>query len=200
MNRVPASNPFATRYVRPGAMPYVFADGESAEGVVERLAAGRWRGQIVGPHGTGKSTLLAALDGPLRRAGRTPYTIALRDRQRRLPSGWSADVRQAGADLVVIDGYEQLAWASRVLVALRCRASGWGLLVTAHADVGLPMVARTGADLQSAEQLVARLTAGTRGIDAQTLGECFADSQGNIREMLFALYDRWEAARPAKRE
>ncbi len=65
-------NPFATRHVRPGAIPYRFAPGSAAEGVVERLAAADWQGQIIGPHGSGKSTLLATLLPAIESAGRHP--------------------------------------------------------------------------------------------------------------------------------
>ena len=37
------SNPFSTRFVRPGAIPYVFADGQTAESLVARLARLGWR-------------------------------------------------------------------------------------------------------------------------------------------------------------
>ena len=65
------SNPFATRFVRPGAMRYHFALGESEteahrryrELVRDLVAKGA--GLIVGPHGSGKSTLLRSLDSAL---------------------------------------------------------------------------------------------------------------------------------------
>ena len=78
-------NPFATRHVRPGAIPYCFPAGVDARQLVERLAAAGWRGQIVGPHGSGKSTLLATLLRTIEQGGRRPLLIALHDGQRRLP-------------------------------------------------------------------------------------------------------------------
>ena len=78
-DHAPRSNPFSTRFVRPGAVPYLFAPGQSADGLVRRLAGFGWRGQIIGPHGSGKSTLLAALAEPLARAGRRSWTVCLHD-------------------------------------------------------------------------------------------------------------------------
>ncbi len=63
------SNPFCSRFVRPGAIGYHFPAGESVESIVERLHACQWRGALVGPHGSGKSTLLHALLPALNRAG-----------------------------------------------------------------------------------------------------------------------------------
>jgi energy-coupling factor transporter ATP-binding protein EcfA2 len=185
------ANPFATRFTRPGALNYVFADGESAAALVSRLAELGWRAQILGPHGSGKSTLIAQLAEPLEHAGRRPAVFALHDGQRWLPRGWEQTVGQAESRLVVIDGYEQLGYLSRCWVAWRCRRRGWGLLVTAHQDVGFPTLIRTASSMPIAQAVVEQLLGGQRsGVDAQTVAECYSASGGNVREMLFALYDR----------
>jgi hypothetical protein len=64
------SNPFATRFTRPGAIDYLFASGQSVDSLVGRLRDHGWWGAILGPHGSGKSTLLAALAPELDAAGR----------------------------------------------------------------------------------------------------------------------------------
>jgi hypothetical protein len=135
-------NPFSTRFVRPGAIPFVYPTGHSAAGTVQRLEALAWRGQIVGPHGAGKSTLVASLVEPLRRAGRPARVFALRDGQRRMPAEWVEQARAAAARAIVVDGYEQLSRTSRWRLKARCRREQWGLLITAHHDVGFPTLAR----------------------------------------------------------
>src|ERR1700752_1716028 len=80
-----ATNPFATRWVRPGAVPYHFTDGTNAPGLIASLKANHWRGAIIGPHGSGKSTLLATLVPLIKAAGRHVRAISLHDRQRALP-------------------------------------------------------------------------------------------------------------------
>ena len=65
-----ASNPFSTRYIRPGAIVYQFAEGDSAAAMIDRLTACGGRAQIIGPHGSGKSTLVATLIESLRQSGR----------------------------------------------------------------------------------------------------------------------------------
>ena len=54
---IPVSNPFSTRFTRPGEIPYQFADSAGLETLVDRFGHNRWVGQIVGPHGCGKTTL-----------------------------------------------------------------------------------------------------------------------------------------------
>ena len=82
------SNPFSTRFVRPGALEYLFEVGMRAEDVVQRLAGTNWRGQIVGPHGSGKSTLLATLLEPLAQSGRWACVFRLQEGDSRLPADW----------------------------------------------------------------------------------------------------------------
>src|SRR5205809_770947 len=72
-----SSNPFATRFIRPGAIPFLFLDGNSAAAIVERLKANNWRGQIMGEHGSGKSTLVATLVPVLKAAGREVVAIKI---------------------------------------------------------------------------------------------------------------------------
>lgn len=187
------SNPFSSRYIRPGAVGYVFAPGESAAGLVRRLAASAWRGQIVGPHGAGKSTLLAALDAPLRRAGRRVWSVALRNGARRMPLRWHREARSAGANLIVVDGYEQLGLAGRIALSARCRRRGWGLLVTAHRHVGLPTLLTIAPSVATTQAVVHRLVGhDSARVSPELVAACFADCGGNVRETLFALYDCWE--------
>lgn len=192
----PRSNPFSTRFVRPGAIAYLFRPVQNADDLVARLARFGWRGQIVGPHGSGKSTLLAALAEPLARAGRVVWHVALHDGARRMPRGWMRPAATIAADLIVVDGYEQLSAWGRLTLKARCRRQGWGLLVTAHHDAGFPMLETTSTSLETVRAIVARLTANEPQPAADdVVGRCFAACGGNVRDTLFALYDRWEAAR-----
>ena len=192
----PRSNPFSTRFVRPGAIPYLFEPEQNAEDLVGRLAEAGWRGQIVGSHGSGKSTLLAILRAPLARGGRHLWSVALHDGARRLPANWPGEAKSASANLIVIDGYEQLSAPSRFAVKARCRRLGWGLLVTAHRDVGFPTLFSTASNLEATQAVVRRLLGDDAAcVSPQVVAECFAACAGNVRETLFALYDRWESAR-----
>jgi hypothetical protein len=181
--------------VRPGAFGYLFRAGETADGLVRQLAESGWRGQIVGPHGSGKSTMVASLLPAFERAGRRACVFALHDGQRKMPRAWMAQARALQARLIVVDGYEQLNWLSRTVLKRRCARAGWGLLVTAHADVNLPTLARIEPDVAIAQAVVARLLPPGEAMDREMVAESFAAANGNMREMLFALYDRYERAK-----
>jgi hypothetical protein len=182
-------NPFATRHVRPGAIPYCFPPGADAARLVERLAAAAWRGQIIGPHGSGKSTLLATLLPVIEGRGRRPRLIALHDGQRRLPERLERIRAVDERAVVVVDGYEQLGLWRRWRLDRLCRRRRCGLLVTAHRSVGLPLVFETVTTPALAEQLVNRLTQGEAPIDCREIAACFLARQGNLRERLFDCYD-----------
>lgn len=81
-----AVNPFSTRYHEPGALAYCFEDdaNASAEALYERFLASGRRGEIVGSHGTGKSTLLCALEAEAHRRGHAVRRVTQRDGARRM--------------------------------------------------------------------------------------------------------------------
>jgi hypothetical protein len=87
---------------------------------------------------------------------------------------------------------------SRWRVKRLCRRRGWGLLATAHASVGLPELCRIAATPELAERIVGRLSAGQeRPFAAEEVTECFVRRRGNLREVLFDLYDLHERRRPS---
>ena len=203
--RPQASNPFSTRFVRPGAIPYLFPVSDSIEQLADRLTERRGRAAILGPHGSGKSTLLATLLPQLAARGWNPHQIALHDGLHWMPRGWtstlsaSAQLSPGSAPqprqprpLLVIDGYEQLNWLSRALVRIRCRVSGWGMLVTAHGPVSLPTIFETQTSSEVTLAICARLAPDVGVLTARDCDEAWAASRGNVREALFDLYDRYE--------
>ncbi len=191
-----AANPFATRWVHPGAIPYLFDSGQTAEHLVERLREYAWWGQIVGPHGSGKSTLLATLLPLLTEAGRRPWLVELHDGERRLPVELSPAASPEPTTLLVVDGYEQLSRWSRLRAKQACRRLGWGLLVTAHESVGLPDLCRVTPRVEIAQQVVQRLLAGKpETVTGADVARSFAERGGNVREVLFDLYDLFDRRR-----
>jgi len=194
------TNPFATCWTRPGAMAFQFPPGESAERLVAKLAAADWRGEITGPHGAGKSTLLETLAPLIAAAGRSVATITLRDGQRRLAKRLLSRSLASSRPLVIIDGWEQLTWLSRLLVRWRCRRASAGLLVTSHVATGLPPVFRTRPSRELIDELVSTLTCRNPSpiIDAD-VDASHACRGSNVRELFFALYDRHEQLTAAAR-
>ena len=186
-------NPFATRFVRPGAMRFQFPRSIDDERLVAKLAELQWRGAIVGPHGSGKSTLLAELRPELTRANRRIVQVSLHDGDRRLPAAIDDSERSSAETLIIVDGFEQLSGSSRRALDRRCRRAGSGLLVTSHGSTHLPELYQTAIDLELLERIVDRLTAGDRRfVSAADVEQAFSRHGQNAREALFSLYDLHE--------
>jgi NACHT domain len=207
-------NPFATCWTRPGAIPFLFSEGNSADGLIDKLRVHDWWGEILGPHGSGKSTLLEAIKPKLLAAGKHVHQILLRVGQRRvpyedLPQSWLNDLTKSAtkresrhlaqhALLLIIDGYEQLGWLARWQLKKRCRCAGIGLLVTSHRPTGLPTLIHLTPDGRLIEQLVAQLCAKVPSrVSLADIAASHACHGSNVREVFFDLYDRHERQRRA---
>lgn len=194
-------NPFATRYTRPVANAYLFPEDAGAETLIAQLREFHWWGQITGPHGSGKSTLVETLLPGLEAAGRVIHCYTFH------PAPWASTAASPAAGLrrarvacwnpmtqIVVDGYEQLGWLQRTWWKWQCRRRGAGLLVTGHEDLGFPPLWRTETSAELTRRVVARLLDQTDAswLRTEQLDRLFASHQGNVREVLFALYDLYE--------
>lgn len=163
------------------------------EHVLDRLESQRGWGQITGPHGSGKSTLIASLLPELERRGRAPYLVNCRDGQTRqvhkpIPKG---------AHVVIVDGFEQLGPGGRAWVRLRCWCRGLGLIVTSHQSMGLPDLYQTDVSPESAWRVVKQLAKDDEDqmIGSSMIADRLAAHLGNLREVLFEFYDLVERSR-----
>jgi hypothetical protein len=189
-------NPFASCWTQPKSQAYQFHAGESVDLLISRLENQGWWGQVFGPHGIGKSTLLTTLARELSCRGYDIQPHPLRGAQclRRREFTTSPTVNRR--TIVIVDGYEQLRPWSAVWLQIRCRWTGAGLLVTTHQPCSLPVLACLLPDLEVVQRLVAKLsqhtpTSVTRSVvKASYMAHC-----GNVREILFDLYDRHERYR-----
>ena len=182
-----SSNPFATRFIRPGAIPFLFLDGDSADAIFDRLR-NHWWGQIVGPHGSGKSTLLATLTPLIEAAGRSVLSLKIGPGERKLPPLDPTSL--SPTTQIIIDGYEQLSWWSRWKLHHVARGAKAGLLVTAHANVGFPTLYQTKPSEAVAQAVVERLTeAAGLPIPEAEISAAYHSTGGDIRETLFKLFD-----------
>lgn len=198
------SNPFATRFTRPGAIGYLFPDGKSVESLLARLRENQWWGEIVGPHGSGKSTLVATLIPALQAAGRKVVGHVITpdsgDRKECLaPAGayaFLAELPLGPSTQLVLDGYERISWWWRRRIQVLCRKRGAGLLITAHQPLGLPPLAQTEPNEQMAQKIVQQLLPkGDSTIKPADVTAAFHKTDGNLRETLFALFDVYQARR-----
>ncbi len=189
----PADNPFSSRFIRPGAIPYRFRNSDSS---LPALYA-RWKecgsvAQIQGDHGSGKSTLLASL---------APHFEADRFQLRtHVMAEVPRDVRTLLADhgwtpqtVVIVDGYERLSWWSRWQLWFKRLRTGARLLITTHMDLGFPNVCTLRPTDDDVVELVQHLQRNRQTLVADDdARKAFARHQGNVREALFELFDVYE--------
>jgi hypothetical protein len=191
-----SGNPFSTRHVQPGAIPYQFPEGVTPAHLIDELRRRHWWGQVLGPHGCGKTTLLLALLPALKQAGRQVQRFTLRAGQGRLNVPTNLKRQWNATTQLVIDGYEQLSWLSRWRLQRQCRRHSVGLLVTSHRQIGLPTLLHVRPNCETATRLALRLTQHAPGlIDERDVRRCFEQQAGNIREVFFSLYDLCEQRR-----
>jgi energy-coupling factor transporter ATP-binding protein EcfA2 len=195
------TNPFSTKFVQPGALAYQRFDGGNLEHLVDDFDD-RCRGwaSIIGPHGTGKSTLIASLKAFFEKS-RPVYAYRLSTQERS-----SAPINRDRHDwkrggLVIVDGYEQLsAWSSwrlRRWVKKRCAK----LLVTGHQVLPeFSVLWRTSIDEELGRRLRNRLLDSRPDLLArEDLEEAWQRARKShptdMRETLFAMYDWVERIR-----
>lgn len=190
------TNPFATSCVRPGALQYACESPEEFEHLLTRIEAGREH-QIVGPHGTGKSTLIHSLRDAL--AARGWQCASRRIHPGRKPEDDSFFPKLAAIDdspprgALFVDGFEQLSWWSRRRWRSAARRIGWTLIVTCHQDLGLPTLVHVRPSLATVQGVVDRLQAGyPQRIQPADVASQWREHQPNVRELLFGLYDLYE--------
>ncbi|TWU34201.1 AAA family ATPase [Novipirellula artificiosorum] len=211
-----ASNPFATRFVRPGAIAYQFFNGSDRDEALLQLAEqiANYRFSLIqGPHGTGKSTLIRSL-APLlnRRFGQ------VREVQLHSLSPWQRDstryrhastnralvfseLKHLGrSDLLVIDGVEQLAWYDVLRVRWYAQAKAVHVLATSHRPIqGFQSLRNTTLSPDQMEALTDQRLSGLSDQVKKTIRNHLATrtstTAANLRECWFECYDILEHLR-----
>ena len=192
-------NPFSTRFIRPGAVAYKLSPHHDLGDLAARFETLGRAGQIVGPHGSGKSTLLADLIRLWNHKGERVLLLELHDGQRRLPYRLADLARDESPSLIAVDGYEQLSRHAARGVCRFCRRQRLGLVVTTHCSMGLPDLVRCAPGLPLVTRLVRDLVAGKENAIAdEDIRRSFHRHEGNVREVLFEMYDLCEAFDQAK--
>ena len=155
------SNPFSAARLRPGTIDFIFEHGQSLEQLVDLLEANHWRGEITGKHGTGKSTLLAAMIPAIEGRGRIVKRVTLSAGQRKLPRGYLTSLRlTAGLGVAAVDGIEQLSALGRLRLKRCCRIYAVGLLAASHRSAKLPRIYQTAIEVPRAWKVVQRFQEG----------------------------------------
>lgn len=186
-------NPFATRWISPCALPFLFPPGNDVGQLMTRLEQFGWRAAIVGPHGCGKSTLLATLIPRLKKANREVVCITLREGEYSVARIAVNQAARSPRGVLVIDGWDQLRSWTRWRIRRRFVRFDRGLLVTSHTQSRLSTLIQLKPSLAIAKEVVARLIAGRDlAIPKDVIIASFQANGDNVREMLFDLYNWYE--------
>ncbi len=184
-------NPFRSERIE--ALP--FRDGvrlgdAAAEPLLARFEALGRRGLLVGPHGSGKTTLREALERLLvARGWRVRSLVLAADRaiDRSALVALTADA--SPRDVLSIDGIDRLGWWSWRRV-LRAADSAGGVLATSHAPGRLPLLLEHRTSPGLLRELVAELVdAETAERSSERCEALFARHRGDLRACLRVLYD-----------
>lgn len=187
------ANPFATRHVRPGEIAPLTATAarRDVSALRAEIEAAGGNAEIVGPHGTGKSTLLAALAADLATENRLAGRVQIRS-SRDLVAVLRLVRRARRGATACLDGWDRLGWAARTGVRILARLVGCRLMVTSHRPAGLDVSVPTAASRPLLEAIVAELPDHGGLIQPADIADAYARHGGNLRESLADLYDRFE--------
>ena len=227
-------NPFSAEYVQPGEIPYFFdpsfieqvrqtSPAFYAQAFVEslqykfplstligcktlnkRFAEAGLRGQIIGPHGSGKSTLIESLAEYLEITGLMVIKETLHNSQRCISQSLGANLSDLPDHfpdiprkdtILIVDGYEQLSFLNGIRLIRLCRRKKIGLLVTAHSPrlFAGPVLYRTGTSADTLQKIVSYLISEPGFVPGEPLlSDLRQKHKKNTRAILDGLYDWWE--------
>lgn len=227
------SNPFSSRFLRLGNIPFFFQRQTGEIGQLdlehskcwEELSNQFWKdaetgraewggrgecptvSQIVGSHGTGKSTLLTFLAAFWLQQGKTVHSTVLRDQEqtfsqefwnqlrKELASVPTAETAKQGcrteSPVVIIDGYEQLGWFSRFKLRRLQRRFAFRLLLSVHRPIrGIPVLYETVPTFDLLQHVVRFLLRSSQWIISdEELRQLHQRFSGNFRAIIAELYD-----------
>lgn len=210
------TNPFSTRFVAPGRLPFLFESEAQKHRIIKRLFELQTRCAIVGPHGVGKTTLLRQLEQELKQLSKPTRWFEFHASDSSSPQRIS-DFREG--EVTFIDGFEQLSIWRRWQLIRQAKAKQAGLVVTTHRKSRLRTLVDFSPTYESLEQvliaiehqllageanqfemsqgwnLASRYRSYRSSLSLQAKRSLFQRHRGNIREILFELYDHWESQR-----
>lgn len=183
------ANPFSAARFAPGVIPWL-ASGEAGElgALLDRAIAPGARHQILGGNGSGKSTLLRHLEVEATR--RSHPLVRFRGSAPPPVLTLVRHLRSGVPLLGLVDEFAELGSWGRPF--LRLARKSIAVVVTTHEDLGLPTLARCEATPSVARHVIESLTGRPSEASATELEVRIARHAGNLREVLFELYDEVE--------
>lgn len=186
------ANPFSTRFLRPGVVTPLDADGRPLPlaPLLARLLDGGCLA-IEGHHGRGKTNLVRALLAMATARGSETSFVQVRSPR----DAWTAITAVATArpdSIVAVDGWERIPWPLGWLLPLLARGRRVAVVTTCHRPCGLPVLARCESSVAQLAAVVRQLPDHGGLLTDDDIAAAFRHHQGNIREALGELYDLFE--------
>lgn len=182
----PADNPFASRFI--DNVGFDFQWGDSEENYWKNLENQYYRGAIIGKHGSGKTTLLLHTKQQLAQRGIPTLSLFINTETPRLSPQQNQALQNVGSDTVIIfDGADLLSRWHWYRIR-RSSQSAKGMIVTSHDKTLLPCLYRTQTHVALLHHVIRRLNVPLTPELIRHSEQLFKDYQGNIREVLRALY------------
>lgn len=212
-------NPFSSRWIRPDSNTYRF-DLDLAldrgkrefffEALLWTLKTGRYA-SVVGPHGTGKTTLLRGTESLLRETfWQVSWVTLSSDKRHSWRDVWAShqDHKKRPDETLksclIVDGFEQLGWWGRVALFDRVRRNeSTCLVVTSHRSHRfIPVCHETRWDTRMTKLLAAEKLADVAEPMRAKLWSRLENHVANlsfdaenVRDLWFAMYDEFETIR-----
>ncbi len=167
--------------------------GTDWNAIMDRLRRLSWRGAVVGPHGSGKTTMLQGLAARLGQSDDWPAPHLLQlgaERGRGLtPDALQSLLAAAGrGEFLMIDGAEQIGPLNWCRIR-RASESVVGMVITSHRSGRLPTLLTTSTSPVTLERCLQRLLPGEAlPFTPGQVRELWRRHRGNVREALWEAY------------
>jgi ABC-type dipeptide/oligopeptide/nickel transport system ATPase component len=190
-------NPFSTCNWRSGVIDYIFESDVDIGVIFERLTVAGGFGQIVGEHGTGKSTLLESIAKYAAAQKKlNVQKIILNSTRKKLPPDFLSSLQKIDANTIhILDGYEQLSLLAKIKLRLCRRRNKNKLIFTTHKPAPfVPVIYKTTANPEIFKNLVKNMIKNNNNfnINNYQINQIFKETKGNFRNGFFKLYDLFE--------
>ena len=150
-------------------------------------------GQIVGPHGCGKTSLARAICDELRANYQTIRFVVVRNKHKIETVSEDARTSSKKTELLVVDGIEQLSILHRrSLLSVGKNQSGCkNVLITSHRKhFGWPVIQELSPTLPHFVKLATRLC--PNQLTEKEFSQAFELAGGDYRKAFMRLYDVWQ--------